>query len=172
VGFETTGLDQLKLKLQRLAGIPELANDALRQCADELRDRARDMAPIDYGDLIAAIQIRRLGAQGAGGRFVKGVSTFEVFVNNETPVKDPDKLRHGVDKVGEYAWMVHEHMGWASQPNPEFMPSEQSVLHGQARHAEAGGKFLERAAAELKAKFEERLAQIVLKRIQNLDFQA
>lgn len=164
--MDTSGIGQLKLRLQRMGGIAEVADATLKEAAGELRDKARDMAPIDYGDLKAAITVRRLGAQGAGGRFVKGVSNYEVYVNNDAPVHD----KQGVDSVGEYAWLVHEHMGWASQPNPQFMPSQESVDAGLEKGVEAGGKFLERATLELKVKFEERLAAIVLKYLEGLDF--
>lgn len=164
--FEPGDFDQLKLQLRRLGGISDVANQELKAMAHELQQKAKDMAPHDYEDLMDAIQIRETAGQGAGGRFVKGVRNYEVYINNQHPVQDPHKTRNGVATVGEYAWYVHEHMGWASHPKP-FMPNDQRNTgpHGEER----GGMFMERAVLELDHYFQSRLATVIRKHIEALD---
>lgn len=163
MGLKTEGIEQMKLRLMRLAKAPVIADAELKKCAEDVAQKARDMAPIDYGDLKRAIQVGRRGSdvRDSRGRFVSGYSTYEVFLNNNTPVRDPDKLKHGVSRVGDYAWWVHEHMGWASMPNPEFMPSAISVAAGLAAGVEAGGMFMIRALYDMEDKIHERLARVV-----------
>lgn len=160
--------EKLKLQLTRMREAPALANEELKRCAEDVAEMARNMAPIDYGDLKGAIQIGRRGAQGAGGRFMKGVSTYEVFINDKHPVSDPEKLKHGVDYVGEYAWYVHEHMGWGAH-DTGFMPSQYSVEEGARHGVDAGGKFLERAGEAMRAEIKLRLASVVFKYLESLD---
>jgi hypothetical protein len=144
--FDTS---RFRVRLERLKGVPEAVNEELRDCAHDLAQLSRDMAPIDYGDLKAAIKVGRRGVQGEGGRFVAGKSQYDVYVDEDQPVRDPDKIDEGVETVGEYAMEVHEHMGWESHPVKDFMPSEKSRREGAARGVEAGGKFMERALIEL-----------------------
>lgn len=162
-------IERFKIQLSRLREVPNVANEELKQIADEVAQKARDMAPIDYGDLKRAIQVGRRGAQGAGGRFVSGVSNYDIFINERHPVSDPEKRKHGVSHVGEYAWWVHEHMGWVSQPNPQFMPSAESVAAGAAKGVEAGGKFLERALILLTPGIYARINRKVLAYTESLD---
>lgn len=170
MSFTADGLAQLKLKLERLAFVPAIAEDELKLCALELRDKSRDMAPIDYGDLKKAIQIARRGSatRNARGHFIKGESTFDVFVNGRTPVSDPDKLKEGITLVADYAWEVHAHMGWAGN-NQALMPSDKSVAEGRSHNVDAGGAFLERAAVVEMPKIHARLAKVVFNYTQSLD---
>lgn len=175
MSLNTQGIEELKLQLRRLANVPDVANEELKRCAQEVQRVARDMAPIDYGDLKNAIRIRETAGRGAGGRFVKGVREFEVYINNGHPVADPDKRKHDVHYVGEYAWLVHEYMGWGSVQGylPDgraFNPSDESRAEGLKHGVEAGGKFLERAGLELQAEISSRLAKVVFKYIEGLDF--
>lgn len=175
MSFEFGDIERLKLQIQRLAFVPQVANEELKRIAEDVKQKAQDMAPIDYGDLKDSIQVRRVGVQGAGGRFIKGWSNYEVFVNNAHPVADPDKIKHGVDTVGEYVWLVHEYMGYGDQPGympgtgRSFMPSDKSVQAGQAKGVQAGGRFLERAAIEMTASANERLSKVIQKEIASLD---
>ncbi len=162
--FDAEDFDQIKLRLLRASevlGNPEVEAE-VRRIAEELRSTARDMAPLDFGDLRDAIQVRRQGAQGAGGRFVKGASTYDVFINNNHPVKDPSKSN--VTRVGEYAWYVHEHMGWASNPMP-FMPSKLSMYAGIVRGVETGGRFLDRAAQKVGPTIAARIGRVIAKEL-------
>lgn len=175
MALDTSGIERFKLQLLRLAEIPDLANEELALCAAEVAQKARDMAPEDYADLKGAIQVGRRGAQGAGGRFVSGVSNYDVYINERHPVSDPDKLDNGVTNVGDYAWYVHEHMGWGNTPGTgtlhgkPFMPSEKSVLKGMEKNVEAGGHFLTRAALELEGGIYARLVRKVMKHVKSLD---
>lgn len=162
--FEVGEFEQLKLQLRRLGNITEVTNQEMKAMAVELQQKAKNMAPRDYEDLMDAIQIRETAGQGAGGRFVKGVRNYEVYINNQHPVKDPD--RKGVDHVGAYAWYVHEHMGWASAPKP-FMPNKDRTTGPNGE--ERGGMFMERAALELDHYFHMRLATVVRKYIEAMD---
>lgn len=169
MSLNTTGIEALKLKLMELAFAPVLVEVELQACARELRDKSRDMAPIDYGDLKRAIQDRRLGSQtrSALGQFVKGESSYEVFINNRTSVEDPKKKAE-FSTVGEYAWEVHEYMGWAGNLT-SHMPSQKSVDAGRAAGVDAGGKFMERAALELMPKVNSRLITVFNHYVNSLD---
>lgn len=155
MGFKTTGIDQMKIQLSRISHVKMIANEELRRCAEEVAETARLMAPIDYGDLRSAIQVGRRGVQGDGGRFIAGLSQYEVFINNNTPVEDFGKKE---STVGEYAWKVHEHMGYGSRVT-DYMPSAKSVAAGGG--FEVGGKFLERAANHHATMTLTRVAQVV-----------
>lgn len=169
MSLDCSDIVKLKLRLLRLAEAPQVANEVMKECAEELAEKARDMAPIDYGDLKGAIQVARRGAQGAGGRFVKGVSNYEIFINDRHPVSDPDKLKHGVTHVGQYAWYVHTHMHSSAYPNPKFMPSEASIRAGQEKGVEAGGQFLERAALMMMPALHAKLTTAIFKYMKVLD---
>lgn len=167
--FDARDFEQVKLLLKRAEILPDLADQELRLIADKTLEVARYMAPLDYGDLANAIQLQRVAERGANGRFVKGKSNYVIYVNNNHPVSDPEKQKHGVDTVGEYAWWVHEHMGWRSSPNPDFMPSNESERRGAMFGVESGGKFLERAGIVVGREINARLAQVVHKYIDILD---
>lgn len=146
MALKTTGLGRIKINLARIGQVVPQAVDAeLALVANEVKTKARAMAPIDYGDLKKAIKLRRLGVQGAGGRFVAGLSNYEVYLDMNQPVTDPDKNE---TRVGEYAWKVHEHMGWGKNLRA-LMPSEKSVEAGKAHGVEAGGRFMERALLDV-----------------------
>lgn len=146
MGLKTTGMGSLKATLSRIGqAVPRAMDQELAMVAAEVRNKAKAMAPIDYGDLKSAIRLRRLGVQGAGGRFVAGLSNYEVYLDMNQPVTDPDKEE---TRVGEYAWKVHEHMGWAGNRRA-LMPSEKSVAAGKAEGVDAGGRFMERALLEV-----------------------
>lgn len=168
--FNLGEIQKIRLRLERLKELPQLLNEELRHCANDVAQVAKDMAPIDYGDLKDAIQVGRRGVQGAGGRFVSGMSNYEVFINERHPVSDPDKIKHGVDHVGEYAWYVHEHMGWSGY-DTGFMPSEKSVEAGLEKGVDAGGKFLERALEEMRVAIEARMASVNAKYVKTVDIQ-
>ncbi|MCL2874775.1 MAG: HK97 gp10 family phage protein [Betaproteobacteria bacterium] len=158
--LEIDGIERLKLQLSRLQDVPDMVNQELERCAKEVAKKARNMAPYEYKDLIDAIQVARRGAQGANGRFMKGVSNYEVYINEKHPVRDPS--HKGVRTVGEYAWIVHTHMGWGSTLGTlpggrPFMPNAErsSGPNGEER----GGRFLERALEEMRNEINARLGK-------------
>lgn len=177
MSFNTFGIDELKIQLRRLENVPLIASETMKASAEELRQKARDMAPEDFGDLKRAIQTRATAAQGAGGRLV-GLRNYEVFVNNNTSVRDPKKIRgagKGAVKVGDYAWLVHEYMGYGSVPGylpngRSFNPSAESIAAGEKAGVEAGGKFLERATISLEGKIQADMMRAIRKYVEALDF--
>lgn len=170
MSFSFEGLEQVKLRLMRVGdAVTSVANEQMQAMANELRQKARDMAPIDYGDLKSAIQLRAHAAAGVkatGGRFTS-LRDWTIFVNNEYPARDKDKPENTV--VGDYAWLVHQYMGYGSVQGflpgtgHSFNPSEESVAAGRAAGVEAGGLFMERATEALRDDFQKRLAAIVRK---------
>lgn len=61
MAFDLEGIEQFKLQLSRLTEIPNLADQELKACAEEVAQKARDMAPYEYEDLKEAIQVARRG---------------------------------------------------------------------------------------------------------------
>lgn len=168
MGFKKGNVAGLRLQLQQAAvQVPLATSNELREIAYEARNIARDMAPIDYGDLKDAINVKRFGVQGPDGRFVGGLSRYEVLIDVNRPVKDPAKLDEGITTVGQYAWEVHEHMGWARNWRP-LMPSMRSINAGRAAGVDAGGKFLERAFLALDTGSGNVAARLALKAKQTL----
>lgn len=170
MSFSFEGLEQMKLRLQRIGGgVVDVANEQMQTMAHELRQKARDMAPIDYGDLKAAIQLRAHAAAGVkatGGRFTS-LRDWTVFVNNEYPVRDKDKPESTV--VGDYVWLVHQYMGYGNTQGylpgsgKPFNPSDESRREGERHGVEAGGLFMERATEALREDFQKRMASIIRK---------
>lgn len=162
----------MKMLLKQLGATPGVVNEELMKATVEMRDMSRHMAPIDYGDLQEAIQFARRGSaeRNAKGHFMKGLSTYEVWINERHPVSDPDKLKEGMTHVGDYAWEVHEYMSSSAFPNPSFKPSKKSIAAGLSHGVEAGGKFLERAAERMRDDVNNRLINVARKYIESLDF--
>jgi len=170
MAFDTEGIEQLKLMLNRAKKLPEHATAELWRMAEETRKRAINMAPIDYGDLRGAIKLRETAAN-VGGRFQQGIRNFEIYISNKHPVSDPEKLKQGVTHVGDYAWGVHEYMGWGStqgapmKSGKPFMPSKESVAAGLLAGVDAGGKFLERAGEVTRQQMTSRLGKVIFRHI-------
>jgi len=174
--FSSQGIDQLKLLLNRAKSIPEQADQELGRIAMDLRDMARNMAPEDYGDLKNSIKHQRVGGgRNALGRFESGLHNWIVYVKNDYHVQDPEKAKIGIETAGQYAWFIHEYMGWGSTPGAPngkgkpFMPSVYSQMIGLSHGVESGGKFLERAGIEIQRTMSSKIGTIVLKHIAALD---
>lgn len=171
MAFDADEFDQVKVRIMRAADVansPEV-QALLREAAEEIRQTARNMAPEDYGDLKDAIRVGRRGAQDASGRFSSGAgSTYTVYIDNNHRVKDPERKK-SAETVGQYAWHVHEHMGWGTNVT-NFMPSQHSVATSAAAGEIAGGKFLERAMEKHATSIYQRVAQVVLKHVEALDY--
>lgn len=172
MGFEAEDFDQVRLRLLRAADVantPEV-QAIMRHAALELQQTARNMAPEDYRDLKDAIQIGRTAdGRDERGRFAKGGgSTYSIYINNGHPVRDPESKKSAAT-VGEYAWHVHEHMGWGSN-DTGFMPSAKSVEISKAAGEVAGGKFLERAMQKHSASIYQRVTRVVLKQLGAMDY--
>ena len=167
MGFQKGDFAKLKVKLGHIADVPTtVANHSLRKSAEELRTLAVNMAPVDESDLRRSIKVRRLGGgRDAKGRFVSGKSTYEVYVEMFEPVLGPGKKE---TMVGQYAWLVHAHMGWGGHIGA-FMPSEFSVAAGRAAGVEAGGRFMDRSKIQLEQKVKNDIRLAVIKEIGKLD---
>lgn len=164
MALELGDFEALKLQLRRMGDVGEVANAELREMAVEVQQKAKNMAPWEYHDLQEAIQLRETAGQGAGGRFVKGVRNYEVYINLDHPVTD--SKHKGVSSVRDYAWLVHEHMGWGSTPGSIVMKNGDPLMPNKERNVgpngeERGGKFLERAAIELADQVNQRLARVI-----------
>ena len=155
MAFSKQGLKEIQIKLERLRGLPQVADQELKAIAIEVKQTAKDMAPIDYGGLKKSIKIRRTGAQDSKtGRFVKGKSNYTVYIDNNTPTQGRKEKT-----VGEYAWFIHEHMGWGANKNV-IMPSKKSIASGNGKD-EVGGKFLDRAIFKYRTITNARLNKVI-----------
>lgn len=167
MSFKKGDFAKLKLRLGHVADVPiKVANGALQESAQELRALAVNMAPVDESDLRRSIKVRRLGGgRDTKGRFVSGKSTYEVYIDMLEPVLGSKKKEV---VVGQYAWLIHTHMGWASRP-AEIMPSEFSQAAGAAAGVEAGGQFMDRSKLHLEPKIKSNIRLAVIKEIGKLD---
>lgn len=159
MSLKTSGIKELRLKLARLANVPVVANEELGRLALEMRNRAREMAPVDVGNLEKSIKYAYRGTQGAGGRFVKGGGSYEVFIDGSMPVPERDGKT-----VGDYAWEMHEHLA----PFGAYKLGPKSLQKDDGRGI-VGGKFLERAGEEMRAKIRAELATVITRYINSLD---
>lgn len=106
---------------------------------EEIASLAKQMAPIDEGDLERAIRVRIVGGGRAqGGQFARKEVIVEVNTNMRT--------RDGKQSVGEYAYEIHEHQ---APFGTKYRLGKRS-LEKQAANPSVivGGKYLERAVAE------------------------
>lgn len=167
--FRDRQVREVKLKLERLKKLPQVLDETMSDIAHEVRQTARDMAPIDYGGLKNAIKVKRVAATQKGNKgFVKGKSSFYIYIDPTAPA-----IGRKENFVGEYAWLVHEHMGYPGVPyTPLIMPSEKSIAAGLAKGVAAGGKFMDRAMIHHRGKVKAKLTKEVTKYVSNLDFVA
>jgi hypothetical protein len=164
MGFSVANLDRVKLRIMRAANVVNNApvQQTLRKGAEAVLQTARDMAPIEYGDLKDAIRMRRGGdARDAGGRYIRGGgSTWTVYIDEKHAV-NPAKY---VTSVGQYAWIVHEHMGWEGFET-ELMPSALSIATAAMAGEVAGGRFLHRAAEKHAAQVTQHVMSVIVKTV-------
>lgn len=151
------GFRALKIMLEKIKGVPDIADRELKLIAVEIQKTARNMAPIEFGDLKKSIVIRRRGGsvRNAKGQFVAGQSTYEISINN-------NQISSSSGVVGTYVWKVHEHMGWGGHKE-DLMPSKESVAAGHMHGEEAGGKFMDRSFARYEPLVKNRLSKVVEK---------
>jgi hypothetical protein len=164
MGFSASDIERVKLRILRAANVANTARvqQAMRKGADAVLQSARDMAPIEYGDLKSAVRLRRGGdGRDALGRYIKdGGSTYTIYIDEGHAV-NPAKY---VTSVGKYAWIVHEHMGWEGFET-ELMPSALSIATAAAAGEVAGGRFLYRAAEKHAMSVKQRVMAVVVKTI-------
>lgn len=163
MSFETQGIEQLRLELLKLAEVPNVATEELKNCAVEVRDLARKMAPVDEGNLEKAIKIRNQGAErNSKGQFFKGGQRkYVIYIDNSMPVPERDGK-----VVGDYAWLMHEHL---TPFGPFKLGDKSREKQASDPKVMVGGKFLERAGEELRDHINSRLARVVFKYIEAID---
>lgn len=158
---------EVQLKLERLKKLPTVLDQEMSVIAHEVQQTARAMAPIDYGGLKSAIKVRRTAETRKGVKgFVKGKSSFYIYIDPMQPA-----IGRKENFVGEYAWLVHEHMGYGATIGP-IMPSSQSIAAGAAQGEIAGGKFMDRAMIKHRGKIRAKLSRTARKFINQQDFMA
>lgn len=159
MSFQTVGINDLRIRINALNGSVDVATEEMRQLAFDIREKARDMAPIDYGDLKKSLKIRNMMGQDEKSRNDKGQAftgsrrQFIIYADNNLSLSHPTI---DAQTVGDYVWEVHEYMGWSGH-EATFMPSKDSVKAGEAHGVDAGGKFLERAVNEYRDSAESRV---------------
>jgi len=164
MSLDTSGIDQLRLQLKRLAGVSLVANAELRKCADEMKELAIKMAPVDEGNLEKAIKVRYVGEQGAGGRFAKGGGAYEVYIDNSLFVPG----RKNGETVGMYAWEMHEHLTPYGDYNLGKKSQDKQASDGSVI---VGGKFIERAGEAYRQLIPLRIGKVVFKYVEALDIE-
>lgn len=156
---------EVALNLERLKKLPDVLDQEMAVIAQDVRQTARNMAPIDYGGLKTSIKVRRTaGTQKGVKGFVKGKSSFRVYIDPMTPAPG-----HKEGVVGGYAWLVHEHMGYGGTLGP-IMPSAKSVAAGMGEVV--GGKFLDRAFLRHRGQIKAKLTRTCNKFINHQDYMA
>lgn len=164
--FKKGNFGRLRARLEALSEVPEkVAATTLRDCAYRVKETAINMTPIDEGDLRRSIKVRRIGGgTNKLGQFSRGQSRWEVYVNMSQPTSGGKKEAF----VGEYAWLIHEHMGWGNV-RMSIMPSERSVAAGLANGVHAGGRFMDRALMYHAKEIQKDIRAQVLREIKKLD---
>lgn len=143
MGVEVEGTEQLIFLLkQGGAKAMKGAIEQMRKEGAEMRDLAREMAPVDEGDLEKAIKMRETG----GGRTGTGQ-----FRRKEIVIEVDGDMPAGTNKegktvtVGDYAYEIHEHM---TPAGTRFRLGPKSRAKQDGQSTIVGGKYLERAVVE------------------------
>lgn len=124
--------------------------DEMRKIGLEIRDKARENAPVDKGDLEKAIKMRDAGGgrSGSSGRFLR--KSIEIYIDQEMSSSD------GSGKtVGDYAYEMHEYL----TPYGSLNLGPKSVSKQAFTGGLVGGGFLERAIDEISETLMERLVK-------------
>lgn len=158
---------EVMLNLQRLKKLPQVLDEEMSEIAHEVQQTARAMAPVEYGGLKSAIKVRRTAATQKGVKgFMKGKSSFYVYIDPTQPA-----VGRKENFVGEYAWLVHEHMGYGGTVGA-IMPSKESIAAGLAEGEIAGGRFMDRAMLKHRGKVRAKLTRKCRQFINHRDFVA
>jgi hypothetical protein len=131
MGVKVKGIAELAYKLENMMETSiRGASDILEAGADDIQKLAREMAPVDEGNLEQAIMVEKK-RDGINRR-----NTFEVYV-------DDSLQANGEKTIGDYALIMHEGRGsiWHDL-------GKKSQLKNASVSARVGEKYLERAADE------------------------
>lgn len=158
MSFKVEGLDLVKFMISQ-GGEKAIkgAIDHMRVEANAMAELARRQAPVDEGNLEDAIIVRDDGGgRDNAGRFQRKTVVVEVD-NNKTVVDSSGRAK----LVGDYAWVMHEHLTPASN---EYQLGKLSLAK-QAANPDVivGGKFLERAVEEVSKGLMDRMAAAIAK---------
>jgi hypothetical protein len=139
MGVNVQGVEELMWMLKRAGNkAAKGALDQMRKEAEDIRDTARRMAPVDEGDLEKAIVTREVGGgRSESGRFTS--KSIVIEVNGDIPAGVDREGR--VRTVGDYAYLMHEHL----TPYGHFRLGPKSQAKQAGQKEIVGGKYLERA---------------------------
>lgn len=142
MGVKVEGVEELMFLLrQNGQKAVRGAFSQMRTEATGIRDLARQMAPVDEGDLEAAIVTREVGGRDSAGRFAQKQIVIEV--DGDAPAGAD---REGnVRTVGAYAYLMHEHL---TPFGPYGLGPRSRLKQSSNPSVMVGGRFLERALAE------------------------
>jgi hypothetical protein len=149
MGIEITGIDDLLVKLDQTGDRTQKGVAAqMKKEAEAVRDLARKFAPVDEGYLEDAIEVEQVGGgRDSLGRFTR--NSYAVFVDL-TKMADDGKL------VGEYAYLMHEHLTPYGPLN--LGPRSRAKQQGQSEIV--GGMYLARAIDQVSQDMMRRLVDV------------
>jgi hypothetical protein len=141
------GIEELKLLIQQTGEkAVKGALDQMKIAGVEIQELAIKYAPVDKGNLEAAI---KTDVEGGGrnedtGQFQR--KEVSVYIDMDMPVDDPGRKHQAT--VGDYAYEIHEHL---TPVGPKQLgPLSREKQAGQSEIV--GGGFLERAGNDLEEK--------------------
>lgn len=151
MGMEIEGADELAILLTQSGGkAVKGVLDQMRKEAAKIQELAQKYAPIDHGNLEDAIKVRTQGGgRDESGRF--GRKSISVFIDMNAPAFDGRT-------VGEYAYVMHEHLLPFGSGGYNLGKHSQAKQAGQSEIV--GGRFLERAADDVSKDMMNRLINV------------
>lgn len=124
--------------------------EQMKKEAVEIQRLARRMAPLDHGPLEESIKVAGLGGgRDESGRFVR--RSLTVYI-------DGDDVGHKGEPISQYAYIMHEMLVPFGSGGYNLGPKSRAKQRGQSEIV--GGRFLERAAAEVSEKLMDRLITV------------
>jgi hypothetical protein len=149
MGIEFGGFEELQANIRQIGPRAERAvTRQMRFEAYRMRDLARKFAPIDEGPLEEAIEVKEEGGgRDSRGRFAR--VSYTVYVDTDAYGS------HGAF-VGEYAYIMHEHLA----PYGSYKLGKRSREKQSGQSEMVGGRYLERAAAEVSDGIMNRLIEV------------
>lgn len=150
---------RLKRSLKTLVqGLCDQTDLTMRESAELVKNTAREMAPVDYGDLEEAIKIKNIQGRDKLGRWSNNIS-YDIYVDGSMICEDPrdqpgrDNRKHP-KKVGEYAGLVHEQV----TPAGPMQLGPESKKKNQRNGGLVGGGYMVRALDLLRDTVKQELA--------------
>lgn len=143
------GTDTLQFLIQQLGEKAAVGVAAqMEKEAIAISDLARKFAPLDHGNLEAAIKVQTLGGgRNARGQFER--KAYSVFVDGNMKAYDGRP-------ISRYAYLMHEHL----TPYGPYELGKNSVAKQEGQSEMVGGMYLERAAAQISEGIMNRLIEV------------